>query len=278
MGFKIVVDSCCDLTAAMLHDPIYVKVPLTIEVDGAYFVDDVSFSQPELLWKMKQSENAPKTSCPSPAQYMDAFGDGCDDIYVVTLSALLSGSHNVAVRAKEIWTEEFPQANIHIFNSCSASAGQVRIAMEIFRLASQGLPFRQVVQKTERFISEMNTLFVLESLDNLRKNGRLTRMQAIVTSTLKLKLLCAATPEGEICKKSQALSIKQALHKMVDAILQDPNHVGKTAVISHCNCLERAFGLKEDLLNKAGFSEVIVTETGGISTVYADDGGIVIAY
>ena len=278
MSFKIIVDSCCDLTSAMLHDPTYVKVPLTIEVDGTYFVDDVSFQQSELLWQMKKSPNAPKTSCPSPAQYMDAFGDGADDIYVVTLSALLSGSHNVAVRAKDIWIEEFPNANIHIFNSCSASAGQVRIALEIQRLASQGLPFQQVVRKTEQFISGMSTLFVLESLDNLRKNGRLTRMQAIVTSTLKLKLLCAATPEGEICKKSQALSVKQALHKMVEFICQDPEHIGKTAVISHCNCLERAFSLKTELLNKAGFAEVIVTDTGGISTVYADDGGIVVAF
>lgn len=278
MSFKIVVDSCCDLTASMLHDPTFIKVPLTIEVDGTYFVDDASFQQPELLWQMKQSEHAPKTSCPSPAQYMDAFGDGTEDIYVVTLSALLSGSHNVAVRAKDIWAEEYPNANIHIFNSCSASAGQVRIALEIFRLASQGLPFSQVVRATDRFIAGMKTLFVLESLDNLRKNGRLSRMQALVTSTLKLKLLCGATPEGEICKKGQALSVKQALHKMVALIENDPERTDKTAVISHCNCLERAFALKEELLSKAGFEEVIVTETGGISTVYADDGGIVVAY
>lgn len=278
MSFKIVVDSCCDLTASMLHDPTFVKVPLTIEVDGTYFVDDASFQQSELLWKMKQSENAPKTSCPSPAQYMDAFGDGVDDIYVVTLSALLSGSHNVAVRAKDIWAEEYPNANIHIFNSCSASAGQVRIALELYRLASQGLPFRQVVRETERFIAGMKTLFVLESLDNLRKNGRLNRMQAFVTSTLKLKLLCGATPEGEICKKGQALSMKQALHKMVTLIQADPERTSKTAVISHCNCLERAFALKDALLSHVGFREVIVTETGGISTVYADDGGIVVAY
>ena len=258
--------------------PTFVKVPLTIEVGGKYFVDDSTFRQSELLWNMKNCENAPKTSCPSPAQYMDAFGDGSDDIYVVTLSALLSGSHNVAVRAKDIWTEEYPQANIHIFNSCSASAGQVRLALEILRLASQGLPFRQVVREADHFISGMNTLFVLESLDNLRKNGRLNRLQSIVTSTLKLKLVMGSTPEGDICKRGQALSMKQALSKLVDIIRADSLHTGKTAVISHCNCLERAFSLKSELLAKAGFQEVIITETGGISTVYANDGGIVLAY
>ena len=278
MSFKIIVDSCCDLTPSLLREPCYSSVPLTIRVGDKVIVDDATFDQAELLWRMKESESAPQTSCPSPAQYMDAFGHGTEDIYVVTLSALLSGSHNVAVRAKDIWAEEYPNANIHIFNSCSASAGQVRIALEIFRLASQGLPFSQVVRETDQFIADMKTFFVLESLDNLRKNGRLSRMQALVTSTLKLKLLCGATPEGEICKKGQALSVKQALHKMVALIENDPERTDKTAVISHCNCLERAFALKEELLSKAGFEEVIVTETGGISTVYADDGGIVVAY
>lgn len=278
MSFKIVVDSCCDLTTSMLHDPAFVKVPLTIDVGGTHFVDDDTFQQADLLWSMKRCETAPKTACPSPAEYIDAFGDGTDDIYVVTLSALLSGSHNVAVRAKDIWTEEYPEANIHIFNSCSASAGQVRLALELLRLASHGLPFRQVVREADHFIPQMNTLFVLESLDNLRKNGRLSRLQSLVTGTLKLKLLMGATPEGEICKRGQALSMKQAMAKMVDLMLKDTEHKGKFAVISHCNCLERAFSLKEEMLSKAGFEEIIVTETGGISTVYANDGGIVVAY
>lgn len=278
MSFKIVVDSCCDLTPAMLQDPIYVKVPLTIELEGNYYIDDDSFDQSALLWAMKQSEKAPTTACPSPAQYMDAFGGGKDDIYVVTLSALLSGSHNAAVRARDIWLEEFPEANIHIFNSCSATAGQVRIALEIYRLASQGMPYHQVVKEINQFISDMQTLLVLESLDNLRKNGRLTKMQAILTGTLKLKLLCAATPEGEICKRGQAFTIKQALGKMVDFIEKDPLRKDRTAVITHCNCLERAFDVKEELIKKELFDEIIIAETGGISTVYANDGGVVIAY
>lgn len=278
MSFRIVVDSCCDLTPAMLQDPVYAKVPLTIELEGNYYIDDNSFDQPTLLWAMKQSEKAPSTACPSPAQYMDAFGDGTDDIYVVTLSALLSGSHNAAVRTRDIWLEEFPNANIHIFNSCSASAGQVRIALEIHRLASLGLPFQKVIREVDRFIADMQTLFVLESLDNLRKNGRLTKMQAILTGTLKLKLLCAATPEGEICKRGQAFTIKQALTRMTDFIEKDPLRRDRTAVISHCNCLERAFNVKEELMKTDLFDEIVIVETGGISTVYANDGGIVIAY
>ena len=123
MSFRIVVDSCCDLTPSMLRSPALVSVPLTIHLDGETIVDDAGFDQANLLWRMKASEKAPQTSCPSPADYLDAFESADGDIYVVTLSALLSGSHNAARQATRLFLEEHPQRNIHVFNSCSASAG-----------------------------------------------------------------------------------------------------------------------------------------------------------
>ena len=241
-------------------------------------VDDATFDQAELLWRMKESESAPQTSCPSPAQYLDAFDCGADELYVVTLSALLSGSHNSAQQARQIWLEEHPDAKVHIFNSCSASAGEALLAMKIREFASQGLLFQQVIREVDRFSRDMQTLFVLESLDNLRKNGRLTGLQSVVTGALRIKLLMGATPEGEICKKGQAISIKQALSKMVELMVKDAKHVGRTLVLSHCNCLERAFQLKEMVLKACQFRDVVIVETRGISTVYANDGGIVAAY
>ena len=278
MSFKIVVDSCCDLTPAMLADPCFVKVPLTIQVGSHSFVDDAAFDQATLLWRMKESEDAPTTSCPSPAAYLEAFGTGEDDIYVVTLSALLSGSHNSAAQARLMFLEEHPNANVHIFNSCSASSGEVLPALKIRELAQSGMDFSSVVDQVSRFISEMETLFVLETLDNLRKNGRLSRLQSIVTGTLKIKLLMGATPEGEICKRGQALSVKQALSKMVSLMAADEKHQGRILCITHCNCLERAFSLKEMVLKSCCFRDIILCETHGISTVYANDGGVIAAY
>ena len=278
MSFKIIVDSCCDLTAAQLQEPCFLSVPLSIRVGEKTFVDDQGLDQAELLWRMRESEKAPQTSCPSPAQYLDAFNCGADDIYVVTLSALLSGSHNSAQQARQLWLEEHPEAHVHIFNSCSASAGEALLATKIRDLAAQGLPFQTVISEGSAFANHMTTLFVLESLENLRKNGRLTGLQSMVTAALRIKLLMGSTPEGEICKRGQAISIKQALGKMVEMIAKDPGHAGKQLVISHCNCLERAFHLKELLQKNCNLSEILITKTGGISTVYANDGGIVVAY
>jgi DegV family protein with EDD domain len=277
MSFKIVVDSCCDLTPAMLRDPVFVKVPLTIFSNGSTFVDDETFDQADLLWSMRQSDDAPSTACPSPQAYLDAYR-GADDVYVVTLSALLSGSHNSAEQARILMEEERPEVNVHVFNSCSAVSGEVLVALAIQRMASSGMPFKRVVTEVEQFIYQMQTLFVLESLEHLRKNGRLTKLQAVITGALKIKLFMGATPEGEICKYGQALTIKQALAKMMDKIAADAAHVGRTLVICHCNCLERAFTVKAMAEKKCNFAHILITEAGGISTVYAYDGGIVVAY
>ena len=278
MSFKIIVDSCCDLTPAQLREECFVKVPLTIRVGGHTIVDDDTFDQGELLWRMKESETAPQSACPSPMQYLEAFNCGADDLYVVTLSALLSGSHNAAAQARSIWLEDHPGANVHIFNSCSASAGEVLVALRIQELAQSGMDFTTVVDQVSRYINEMQTYFVLETLDTLRKAGRLNRVQSIVTSTLHIKLLMGATPEGEICKKGQAMSVKQALNKMVALMADDLKHVGKRLSIVHCNCLERAFYVKELAMKQCRFDEILVSDTGGISTMYANDGGIVVAY
>ena len=257
MSFKIVVDSCCDLTPQMRKDPCFVKVPLSIHANGSVFVDDDTMDQADLLWSMRQSEDAPSTACPSPQAYLDAYqGEEGEDVYVVTLSALLSGSHNSAEQARVLLEEEQPERNIHVFNSCSASSGEVLAALKIQELASSGMPFKKVVREVEQFIYQMQTLFVLESLDNLRKNGRLTKLQAVVTSALKIKLLCGA----------------------VERIAADPAHKGRTVAICHCGCLDRAFQVKRRIEETCQAEKVLILEAGGITTVYANEGGIVVAY
>ncbi len=277
MGYKILCDSCTDFTPEMAADPHYARIPLRIFVEQQEFVDDGSIVQKVLIDAMKASREAPRTACPSPANYMDHFEDA-EDIYIVTLSERLSGSCNAANQAAAFYREEGGSHNVHVFNSRSASAGQVQAALLIRELAGQGLPFSQVVEQVERYLDEMDTMFVLESLDNLRKNGRLTKVQALVTSSLRIKLLMGSTPEGEIRKLSQGFSERQALHKMIQRCADQPSHEGKRLVISHCNCPERAQYVRELAEKLCRFGEILITTTGGISTVYAYDGGIVIAY
>lgn len=279
MSYKIVVDSCCDLTAGQFLSGPFLRVPLTISLAGEDIVDNDTFDQTHLLLLMRENDQPPKTACPSPAQYLDAFEAAeADDIYVVTLSALLSGSHNAAVQARAIWLEEHPNSNIHVFNSCSAAAGEVLLALKLQELAGSGLPFASVVAETSRFITSMTTYFVLENLDHLRKNGRLTGALALVTEALRIKLLMGATPEGEIKKVSQALSVKQGLSRMVALMAADPGHRGRILSIVHCNNRERAFYVRDLAQKSCQFLNILISDARGVSTVYANDGGVVVAY
>ena len=275
--YKIIGDSCTDLTAEMMGFGCFSKVPLTIDVGDHTITDDETFDQKDLLERMTAWHDTPKTACPSPAQYLEHFEEGKDH-YVITLTAKLSGSYNAAVQAAAIYRNEGGTANIHVFNSRSASCGQVQIALLVRDLCEKGMEFRDVVETVEAYISRMKTLFVLENLDNLRKNGRLTKVQALVTGALRVKLLLGATREGEIEKLGQGLTIRQTIARMVSSVSTDVDHIGKRLVITHCNCPERAEYLKKLFLEKCRFSEIVVAPMGGISTVYANDGGTIIAY
>lgn len=279
MSFKIIVDSCCDLTAGQLLQGPFLRVPLTISLAGEDIVDDETFDQAHLILLMRESPEPPKTACPSPAQYLDAFErSAADDLYVVTLSALLSGSHNAAAQARAIWLEGHPNAHVHIFNSCSAAAGEAAVALKLWEVAGTGRDFQTVVGEVSRFITSMTTYFVLEDLDHLRKNGRLTGALALVTEALRIKLLMGATPEGQIKKVGQALSVKQALSRMVSLMAADPGHTGKILSIVHCNNLDRAFYVRELVRKTCHFKDILISEARGVTTVYANDGGIVVAY
>lgn len=278
MSFKIIVDSCCDLNAELQDTGLFHTVPLTIYVGDAEYRDDSTMDTELLVDAMAMCEDAAHTACPSPAEYLAAYEAAEGDIYVVTLSALLSGSHNSAWQAAQIFREDHPDHNIHVFNSCSASAGETLIALRLAKLAGQGLPFQQVVAEMNQFISNMNTLFVLENLDVLRKAGRLTRVQSLVTGALRVKLVMGSTPEGEIRKHGQALSIRQALSKLVSLMASDDRHRGRLLCISHCLCRDRAEYVRMLALKACDFADVRITETRGISSFYANNGGIVVAY
>lgn len=277
MTYRLICDSCTDLPPELVADPHVKKVPLSIQIGAETVVDGPDFRQGELLQKMKAWPDAPKTACPAPSMYLDQFLE-TGDSYVVTLSGQLSGSYNAAMQARAIYREEGGTGNVHVFNSRSASVGQAQIALMIRELASRNLTFTVVVEQVEAYIARMQTLFVLENLDNLRKNGRLTRMQALVTGALRVKLLCGATREGDIEKLGQGLSVRQTLARLVSRMADDENHAGRRLMIAHCNCLERAEYVRELIQKRCRFGEILIVPTGGISTVYADDGGIITAY
>lgn len=278
MSYKIIGDSCTDLTEEMRKDGHFHIVSLTLQVGEDSIVDDGTFNQARFLKLVSESPVAPKSSCPSPDAYMELF-KGEEDIYVVTLSSNLSGSFNSAEVARKLYLEENPHKNIEIINSCSASVGQTLIALKIQEYAGMGLSFKEITERVRKFRESLSTKFVLENLDTLRKSGRLTGLKAIISSVLNIKPVMYGTPEGTINKLDQARGIQKALGIMVDSVEKDvKNPEERIFAIAHCNNLERAEFVREEILKKVSFKDCIIVDTAGVSTMYAGDGGIIISY
>ena len=278
MRYKIVVDSCCELPVEYKDDPRFERIPLTLEVGDYRILDDETFTQREFLDKVAAYPKCPKSACPSPERYRDAFAADADHIYCVTLSSHLSGSYNSAVLGKNLCEEEFGQKDIHVCDSESASIGETQIAMKIMELEEKGsLSFAEIVEKLEAFRSAMNTYFVLDNLETLRKNGRLSGVKALIASTLSIKPVMGAIG-GVIIQKGQTVGIKKALDKMAEIIVKEGKNLDKKVLyISHCNCLARADQIKKMLLARTKFKEVKILNTAGVSSMYANEGGVIIA-
>ena len=278
MSFHIVCDSCTDLTEEDLKKGCYTLVPLTLLVDGEEIIDDETFDQADFLAKVAASKESVKSACPAPESYMEAYSKA-DDIYVVTLSAELSGSYNSAVLGKNLYEEENGTKNIHVVNSRGAATTQVLIARKLNEYASQGMPFEEVVDKIEEYTTSLRTYFVLETLEVLRKNGRLSRLSATIAGALNIKPVMIGTRDGVIQKAAQARGMKKALAKMVEHMGSEGRDLTRRQfVISHCNCYERAGYVKELIKKHLHAEDVDIVDTKGVSSLYACDGGIIVSY
>ena len=277
MSYKIVVDSCCDLTEDLRKSGVFQVIPLTLQVGGKLIVDDETFDQAAFLKAVRECPECPKSACPSPEQFKSAYESGGDMVFVVTLSQHLSGTYNSAVLAKELYIEEHGEdKKIHVFSSDSAASGEALIAMKIRELAEAGKSFEEIVEQVSDFRDHMLPYFVLETLDSLKKNGRLTGLQAIFATALNIKPVMAGD-HGVIVKVDQARGMQKALAKLVQYVADNvKNPEQKILAISHCNCPERAKFVKEQLCRQMNFKDVYIAPAAGVTSLYASDGGVVV--
>lgn len=280
MKYKIVADSCCDITKSNKSYGKVDLIPLTLMLEGKEYIDDKSFNQKEFINHVAESKDYARSACPSPEAFMNAYEGDYDCVFVVTLSANLSGCYNSAMTGKNMYFDEHPddKKKIYVFNSCSASCGEANIAERIYEMAEAGASYDEIVEKVEAYTLEMKTYFVIETLEPLRKNGRLSNLKALVATVLNIKPVMSATDEGVIIQLDQARGMERSMRKMFDYIVKNTKNIEeKILAISHVNCIERATWVKEELLKLAKFKDITITNTAGVSTLYANDGGIIIA-
>lgn len=273
MSYKIVVDSCCEIPEYLSNNHNIEIVPLELQVGEERMWDDETFDQKSFLKKVAESVQCPKSSCPSPERYRASYDKDADRVYVITLSSQLSGSYNSAVLGKNLLECE---KKVHVFDSWSASGGETQLVLKIIELEEKGKSFQEVVEAVEHYRDHVLTYFVLDNLDTLRKNGRLSGVKSVVASTLNIKPIMQGV-KGSIVQKGQSIGIKKSLNKMVEHICREvENAEQKTLIITHCNCRERAEYVKELIIGKIKCKNVFILDTRGVSSMYANDGGVIV--
>jgi DegV family protein with EDD domain len=263
----------------MKEDGHFCNVPLELEVDGYRIVDDETFDQADFLLRVRESAHSPKSSCPSPESYLKEYEGPEEHVYVVTLSDKLSGSYNSAVLATKLYHEEHGDdgKKIYVFNSRSASIGETLIGIRAQELEEAGVAFEELVLQVEDYIASQNTFFVLETLETFRKSGRISHLKALAANTLNIKPVMGSNDDGSIRMVAQGRGMKRALSKMVDSMLSvTKNCEDRILAISHCNCPQRAEFVRELVEKAVKFKEVIIVDTAGVSSMYANDGGVII--
>ncbi|MEA1974871.1 MAG: DegV family protein [Bacillota bacterium] len=277
MKQKIVGDSSTDLNNELRENLHIDIIPLKLLLGEKSFIDIKGFDTIDFIEQMINYDGVPKSACPSPQDFIESY-KGDEDVFVVTLSKKLSGTYASAVLAKKIYLEEIGDKFIHIFNSKSASVGQTLIALKIKELIELKTKSSDIVIQVEKYIEEMKTFFIAESLNNFIKNGRISKIPGYVATRLNIIPIMGSIPNGDIELKDKGIG-KKAYKKMINLIIENAGNVSnKILGIAHVNNLQRAEKIKLEIEQKCNFKDIIIVETGGLSSLYCDNQGIIIAF
>ncbi|WP_124058106.1 DegV family protein [Vaginisenegalia massiliensis] len=278
MKWKIVTDSGSDIRQITPKtDTIaFQYVPLVITIDNQEYIDDENLDLETMLHAMEVSKNATTTACPSPDSYASSFRDA-ENVICFTLSKEISGSYNSACLAKDLVLKENPNAKIHIFNTHTAGTEMNILVHKAVELAEKGYEFEELVDRMNTYHEHTGVHYLLESIDNLVKNGRVNRFTGTMIGLLGIRLIGQRTPQGTMELAHKVKGEKKALRLLLEAV-EENGYQGGTIEISHALNEESAKKFSELLLEKYPNCQPHILSMSGLCSYYAEKQGLIIGY
>lgn len=278
MSWKIIVDSSSNLMdiSNLAENTNFERIPLSLQVGDEVFVDNANLDINGMMKKMYEYSGTSRSACPSPDAYAKAYA-GSENIFVITISAALSGSYNAAKVAKEMYLEENPTAKVYVIDSLLAGGGLDVIALKLNELIKQGLEFEEIVKEITEYQKNAKLTFILSKVDNLIKNGRVSKVMGTIVGLLNIRLVGAASPEGEFKLLQKSRGDKKAVTSCIDEIIK-AGYKGGIMRIAHRNNLELAHKIKEGIQEKFTDAQIYVGALSGLCSFYAEDKGIMVGY
>lgn len=279
MGVRIITDSCSDLNQEILDKYNIRVVPLEIRFKDENFMDGIDITVEEFYEKMRECDELPKTASPSPQQFINEFEGPEDNILVVTVSSGLSSTYNNALVAKEIYTQNNKNKKIHIIDSLSASVGEGLIVLKAAQMAAQGMIADQLAGHLREIAKASQVFFLLDTLENIIKGGRIGKVAGKIASLLSIKLIMKSDGSGVVDLAEKVRGAKRAVTRLIGIIGETGTDIeNKVLAIAHANCLDKALNFKALVEEKYKFKEIIISTMGATIGTYAGEGGILISF
>jgi len=270
----IVLDSSAD-TAAEKTLPRKL-VPLKIITSEKEYVDNAELDVGAMIADLRTYSGRSSTSCPNPQEFITAFGEA-KYVFCITITGGLSGSHNAALTAAHEYTEKHPERRVCVFDSLSTGPELLLAADAIEKAALEGKSFEEVSEMLDCFRDKTGLIFMLESLQNLANNGRVSPLAAKAASVLGIRVVGKASDEGTLEQLEKCLGGKKAL-KAIVSNMKAEGYAGGKVGIAHCMNETAAKSLSSLLLAEFPEAKTEIHPCGGLCSFYAEEGGLLVGF
>ena len=272
LNVRIVVDS----SANMAGEPTVVSVPLKIITDEKEYIDDVNLNTSAMVWDLKTYTGKSSTACPSPHDWLEAFGNA-PYVFCIAITSNLSGSCNAANIAKTDYEHHFPDRKVCVIDSLSTGGEMELIAEKIQELLEAELSFEEICEKVKDYQKHTGLMFMLESMQNLANNGRVSKIAAKAAGILGIRAVGRASDVGTLEPMEKCRGEKKAIAALAQHMVAMGYEGGKMR-ISHCLNPAAAEALKANILAAYPQADVQIRPTGGLCSFYAEKGGMIIGF
>jgi len=273
MNVKIVSDSSSNILA--LDGVDFASVPMKIIAEKEY-VDDETLDLPGMIEDLKNHKGRSGSSCPNVSEWLDAFGEA-DVVFGTTISGNLSGSFNSAREAARTYMEEHPGRHVCIVDSMSTGPEQAMLIDKFRQFLHEGLGVEEITRKVNDYHDHLHTLFCLESLTNLARNGRTNPAIAKIAGVLGIRV-CGEGKEGRITPVHKARGPRKAIQTMAEMIKERGFYDGALLRIAHCFNPDGALALRDAILEEFPNARCILETTTALCSYYAEVGGLIVGF
>ncbi len=273
MAFRIVADS----SANVLNIPgvNYTTVPMKV-VAAKEYVDNESLDLAAMIKDLQQHKGKSGSSCPNVGEWLEAF-QNAEEIFCITITKHLSGSYNAACQAAQMYMEEHPGTKVAVIDSLSAGPELMMIAEKLLECEKNGDDFNTALEKTLEYSNHNHTLFCLENMMNLARNGRVSLAVAKLAGMLGIRVAGAAEG-GELAPSIKPRGAKNTISALVKMIRERGFQDGNLIRVAHCYAEEAAHNLKAAILAEFPKARFILEPTTALCSFYAEVGGLIIGF